>query len=230
MSWAQIRELAQAGVTFANHSGSHDHLVRRLPGEDTAQWRARVRADIGQAQTRLQQELGSAQMLFAWPYGEYDTGLLALVQELGYTAFGQQSGPAGRNADPRALPRYPVAVAFAGLDELRDKLSARPLPVQQATPSDPVLPVGEARPLLTIQLQPGGYRPGTLACYVSGQGRVAVQWQDAAQTRFAVQAAQALPVGRSRYNCTAQATDGQGWLWFSQPWIRRNPDGSWYRE
>ncbi|HYQ70593.1 MAG TPA: polysaccharide deacetylase family protein [Gammaproteobacteria bacterium] len=231
MSWAQMREMAAAGVSFANHSRAHEHLIRRRPGEDEAQWRARVRDDLLHAQARLQTELGrTPPQLFAYPYGEYDTALRELVGELGFSAFGQQSGPVSRYADPQALPRYPMAVAFAGLDELRDKLQSRPLPVLRAESDDPLLEPDDTRPLLTLTLQPGGYDPDTLGCYISGQGRVTPQWMDAQQTRLTVRAERPLAVGRSRYNCTAQASDGAGWLWYSQPWILRHPDGSWYRE
>jgi len=230
MSWEQMREMSAAGASFANHSRAHEHLVRRIPGEDEAGWRTRVRADLLHAQARLEAELGHAPRLFAYPYGEYDSALRELVGELGYSAFGQQSGPVSRYADPLALPRFPMAVAFAGLDELRDKLQSRPLPVLHAEPDDPVLAADDTRPLLTIKLQPGGYLADTLGCYVSGQGRVAPRWLDAERTRFTVQAARPLAAGRSRYNCTAQPSEGKGWLWYSQPWILRHPDGSWYRE
>lgn len=230
MSWAQMREMSANGVTFANHSRSHDHLLRRLPGEAESAWRTRIQADLLHAQSRLQQELGQAPLLFAWPYGEYDTALRKLVGELGFTAFGQQSGPASGYADRLALPRFPMAVAFAALDEVRDKLQSLPLPVLQADPDDTVLALDDKRPRLTVTLQPGRYKPDTLGCYVSGQGRVLPRWLDAGRTRFEVRAEQALPVGRSRYNCTAQATDGSAWLWYSHPWIRRHPDGSWYAE
>lgn len=230
MSWAQMREMAASGVTFANHSRSHDYLVRRRSGEDEAQWRTRVRDDLLHAQSRLQQELGSAPPLFAWPYGEYDTALQQLVAELGYTAFGQQSGPASTYSDRLALPRFPMAVAYAAISEVSDKLESGPLPVLQVEPGDPVLALDNERPLLTITLQAGRYNPDTVSCYVSGQGRVAPRWLDKERTRFEVRAAQSLPVGRSRYNCTAQAADGPGWLWYSHLWIRRHPDGSWYVE
>jgi poly-beta-1,6-N-acetyl-D-glucosamine N-deacetylase len=230
MSWAQMREMAASGVAFANHSRSHDHLVRRRADESATQWSERIRADLLHAQQRLQQELGTAPLLFAWPYGEYDNALRELVGSLGFTAFGQQSGPASRYGDMLALPRFPMAVAFAALDEVSDKLQSRPLPVLQVEPADPLLALDNERPLLSVTLQPGSYQPESLACYVSGQGRVSPHWLDAAHTRFEVRAAQALPVGRSRYNCTARSVDGAGWLWFSQPWIRRHPDGSWYEE
>ena len=170
MSWAQMREMAAAEVSFANHSRAHDHLVRRRPGETGTEWRSRVREDLQHAQLRLQAELGSAPALFAYPYGEYDSALRALVGELGYTAFGQQSGPASRYSDPLALPRFPMAVAFADLDDVRDKLQSRPLPVLRAEPDDPVLSPDNTRPVLAVTLQPKWLRSGIawLLCLRAG--------------------------------------------------------------
>jgi hypothetical protein len=57
-----------------------------------------------------------------------------------------------------------------------------------------------------------------LACFVSGQGRTSVRWLDEERKRFSVQAREALPEGRSRYNCTAPDKQ-RNFYWFSQPWI-----------
>ena len=58
MNWEQMREMQAHGASFANHTSSHDYLLRRKPGETQAEWLARLRADILHAQSRLQQELG----------------------------------------------------------------------------------------------------------------------------------------------------------------------------
>jgi peptidoglycan/xylan/chitin deacetylase (PgdA/CDA1 family) len=115
MSWQQMREMQNNGVTFANHSASHDYLVRLKQGENHQRWQNRVTEDIRRAQARLKTELGKAPMLFAYPYGEYNTDLANIVAQMGYVAFGQHSGPAGINDDTRALPRFPMAEKFAEL-------------------------------------------------------------------------------------------------------------------
>ena len=230
MTWEQMREMSRHGVSFANHSFDHAHLIRRGPDEDTAAWRARIRNDIGLAQRRLEQELGQAPRLFAYPYGEYDNALKRLLDELGFVAFGQQSGPAGQHADFLALPRFAMAVAYAAPEDFQLKLQTLPLPVMQASPDDPLLPVDESRPRLRVQLQPGEYRADTLSCYISGQGRTEPRWLDTERTAFEVQAARPLAAGRSRYNCTARARQGNRYYWYSHLWIRRQPDGSWQPE
>ena len=58
ITWDEMREMKRDGVIFANHTSSHTHMLRRLPGEDHAAWLERMRRDIEQGQKRLIEELG----------------------------------------------------------------------------------------------------------------------------------------------------------------------------
>jgi len=216
VTWDQMREMRRGGATFANHSATHDVLIERREGESETAWKARVRADLERAQRRLREELGSAPTLFAYPFGEYDEPLAGLVKTLGYTAFGQQSGAVGRLSDPRALPRFPMAEAFAGLAKFRAKVAALPLPVRSWLPWDPV--TSDRRPRLEVTLADGVKRLDELTCYVGGQGRVEPVWSEP-RRRFTVRAPRDLPPGRARYNCTAPDETGRRYYWFSQQWV-----------
>ena len=229
LTWDQMREMAGSGVTFANHSSTHDHLIRMGPQETEERWRLRVTQDIQRAQQRLDEELGNAPALFAYPYGEYDGPLMRLVRSLDLIAFGQQSGPAWTGSDFQALPRYAMSGRYADAQEFAVRLRSLPLPVQSAEPDEPVLPLGETRPKLRLALGPGPYRTDSLACY-AGMERAELRWLAADRRTLEVQARSPLPVGRSRYNCTAPHQDGSRFFWYTQPWIRRHPDGAWYRE
>jgi len=220
MNWEQMREMQQHGASFANHSRSHDYLIKHQQGEDDKIWSARIRADISFAQQRLQQELGSAPMLFAYPYGEYTLPLKTLIREMGYTAFTQQSGAISfdNNSDPQLLPRFPMAASFANIDVFRTKAATLPLPVSATTPAEPV--TFERQPTLTITLNRDKTSARTkqqINCFVSGQGQTAIHWLDT--SRYTITAAKPLPPGRNRYNCTAPSTQSGRYYWFSQLWI-----------
>jgi peptidoglycan/xylan/chitin deacetylase (PgdA/CDA1 family) len=238
MNWAQMREMQRDGATFANHSASHDYLIRRKPGEDAAAWRARVAADIGRAQQRLQQELGETPALFAYPYGEYSTALADVVRELGFVAaFGQQSGAIGAGSDLRALPRYPMAETYADMNEFRAKAASLALPVRTAEPWDPVVTTATA-PRLTITLAnsdassdadsdtAGDVRLDALNCFDNHGAKIVVEWnrKEAGTAVFTVHDRRKLPPGRSRYNCTAPSlSQPDRYYWFSHPWVRLEP-------
>lgn len=230
LSWDRMRELAAQGVRFENHSHSHAHLNRRLAGETEEQWRLRVRDDISTAQRLIEEKLDQTATLFAYPYGEYDPALQAIVSSLGLTAFGQQSGPLWHGSDRQALPRFPMAAGYAAMSGFRTKVNTRPLPVISASPRNPLLPLDEWQPKLSVQLAAGDYQPDQLRCYISGQAPGQLEWQDKAARRFTVTATEPLAVGRNRYNCTAPSNSGRYYYWYSHNWFRRHADGRWYSE
>ncbi len=221
MDWAQMRELHAKGVTFANHSGGHDHLIERHPGEDDAAWRRRVRDDIVQAEHKIKEELGDAAPFFAYPYGEYNQALAELIAELGYVGFGQQSGAVGAGSDLRILSRYPIAEAYADLPTFGVKAASLPLPVVDVQPWDPVLG-NDQPPAMTMTLAPGEAQLDQLQCYASGQGRMEVT-PAPGERRYTVRAEKRFQGRRNRYNCTAPGPQGR-YFWFSHLWINPAQD------
>lgn len=220
MSWEQMRTMQAAGASFANHGVSHATVLRGK-SETLEAWHARVRDDLVHAQARLQAELGAdtneAPRLFAYPYGEYSAESAELVRQMGYVAFGQQSGALGARADFRALPRYPMAERFAALNDFALKARTLALPVQSAEPWDPLAVVKTNPPQLVVHLSRALPDLVGLACYIGGT-RVEPEWLDEEKLSFLVPAATALPAGRSRYNCTAPAGQGR-YYWYSHLWI-----------
>jgi peptidoglycan/xylan/chitin deacetylase (PgdA/CDA1 family) len=215
MGWQQIREMHHHGVTFANHSLNHDYLVRRKHGESSKTWAERVKKDIEKAQQRLLEELGSAPALFAYPYGEFNLELMDIVNDLGYTAFGQHSGSIGPLSNMTALPRFPVAEAFADMAAFKTKALSLPMPVMQQDPVNPQ--TSDRTPLLTVSLAPTDAGLEQLACYL-GSNQMQIQWVKPGET-FSIQASESLPPGRSRYNCTAPSSAENRYYWYSHQWI-----------
>lgn len=219
LTWDQVREMAGNGATFANHGAGHIYMVKRLPGESEIKWQQRIGADIEKGWRRLTEELSADNEplagVFAYPYGEYDTAVAELLTKRGYIAFGQQSGAVGRLGDQRALPRFPMAEAFAEMNDFRTKALSLPMPVTEVVPWEPV--TSDQRPEITITLAESDARLEELACYVRGQGRVDVRWIEP-NRRFSVRPGKELGIGRQRVNCTAPRNDGR-YFWFSHQWI-----------
>lgn len=230
MSWEQMREMAAAGVRFENHGDSHDHLIRRLDGESAVAWRERVRVDIQTAEQRISDELGRAPAYFAYPFGEYTPALQAVVNGLGLVGFGQQSGPAWSEGDFTALPRFPMAGAYAGMAGFRTKVTSLPMPLLESEPDDPLVPLEDWRPTLTLRLKPDAYRPDQLRCYINGSDDVELSWSEEQPDTLQVRPGQDLHPGRNRYNCTLPSATPGRYHWYSHNWIRRKADGGWYRE
>jgi peptidoglycan/xylan/chitin deacetylase (PgdA/CDA1 family) len=226
--WDALREMADAGVTIANHSVNHPHLARPRQGESEADWRARARREITQAQDRLEREVGDVAKLFAYPFGEFSPPLQRIVSDLGFVGLGQQSGAFGPGSDFTALPRFPFSGSSPSLETFAIKVGSRPLPLRAVEPASGVLGADAQRPTLRLTLGEG-VRPGSVSCFVHG-ARVPVERVQQDPPVLAVRAEQPLQPGRTKYNCTAPVSGADRWHWYSFVWMKPLPDGSWYTE
>ncbi|MEN8131080.1 MAG: polysaccharide deacetylase family protein, partial [Pseudomonadota bacterium] len=198
MSWEQMREMSKHGVTFENHGHGHIHMIRQLQSESGHQWRTRISDNIRTAQQRITQEIGIAPKLFAHPYGEYNPATIEIVDQIGLVGFGQQSGPVWPTANFGALPRFPMAAQYAEMPGFKIKVNTLALPVISAKPVDPLTPVQQGRPLLTVTLAPDSYTRSSLQCFVSGSNDVELRWSAQQPDRFTVTPNFELKPGRQR--------------------------------
>jgi biofilm PGA synthesis lipoprotein PgaB len=225
LTWDHIREMKSAGASIANHTHSHAHLVRMAQGESKEEWLGRITKEIVLAQEIIERELGPTPKQLAYPYGEYNPEVLALVAELGYIGVGQQSGPASQYSSMLVLPRFPFSGPYSAMKSFRTKLNTLPFPIVDNS-LDPILENDDI-PTLSLQLLEGNYRVSEVTCY--GPGGMTELINNEHKTLIARNKTP-LPIGRSRYNCTMPATQGNRYHWYSQLWMKKNTDQSWYAE
>ena len=94
MSWTEIREMLQSGVTFGAHTRTHPVLTAVSPD--------RAHAEIAGSRAELEQELGQPILLFSYPHGEYDATTRSIVEHAGY--LGACSVHTGKNSP--ATPEF----------------------------------------------------------------------------------------------------------------------------
>jgi len=215
MSWDQMREMEANGVAFANHGAAHVSTLEREESESEADWLARVKADVDKGWQRLSEELNPVPGAFAYPYGEYDERTAQILVDAGYISFGQQSGATGALSDVRSLPRFPMNENYADMSGFRTKVASVPLPVTSVSPWNPL--TTERMPSIEVALAETDNRIMELACFVSGQGKVDIDWVEPGK-KFRVGPVKSFAKGRSRVNCTAPTNSGR-YRWFSHPWV-----------
>jgi peptidoglycan/xylan/chitin deacetylase (PgdA/CDA1 family) len=112
---AQMREMAAHGIAFGSHTCSHAHLPALAP--------AQAQREIADSRTRLEEVLGEAVTLFAYPYGEYDPAVRDAVEASGYRgACSTCKGVNRPGEDPYLLRRVNVR-RWTYLPILRRKLA-----------------------------------------------------------------------------------------------------------
>lgn len=224
LSWEVIDEMAANGATIANHTHTHAHLLRKREDESKGAWLDRVEDELTTAQALIEENIPNAPRLFAYPYGEYDPDVLDVVERLDFVGFGQQSGAIGPNLRFSILPRFPFGGAYNNLETFKTKVMTLPMPIEPVTANPRV--GDDLRPSIELTFTREDLPLHQLVCYTPGGGTAEL---DRDGLTFTVTTTQDVPVGRSRYNCTMPAHDGR-FYWFSQLWIRKRPDGTWYPE
>lgn len=232
--WDQLREMASHGAIIANHTVNHGHLIRRLEGESEGKWRQRIKEDLLLAEKRIKQETGQSHRILAYPFGEYDLPLVALLKSLDFVGFGQHSGPLGSSHPSQALPRFPLGGHYGDISDFAQKVSSLPMLLDRVSLKnvslmgesqewiEPLLPPVDTQPKLVLEARSVDLAQG-INCFASGQGRVKTLVDG---SRVEVVLAKPLPAGRSRINCTAAAGKGR-FYWFSQPFFHPNEQGEW---
>lgn len=218
VSWEQLRRMAEQGATIGNHGVHHRSALARLGGESQRQWLARLREEMVTAQGRISAETGTVSRVYAWPYGEYNAEVEGVLADLGWYGLGQQSGAAGYTSSLTAVPRFPVATAYASDDDFALRVRSEPLPVTLQDPPARARESGDPPPVLAFRLADGPFSAGRVNCYDSRGETLDVTRRADGELR--IQSPTALPAGRSKYTCTAPHRTKSGVFgWYSHLWI-----------
>jgi biofilm PGA synthesis lipoprotein PgaB len=210
MTWEHLSMLRDAGVIIGNHGTEHRSML--------GQSRDEARADILDAQSRITAELGPQPHLFAYPYGEYSNESKEIIAELGFVGFAQNSGAIGPTTDQTALPRFPLAGLYAGLEGAALKYSTRAFDAEMTLPLS-----AETRlsaPSATIRFGAGAYSRERLTCFDEGEP-MAISWEKTGEgsEQAVISTTQRERGRRWNYVCTAPHRDQGRYFWFSQPWF-----------
>jgi peptidoglycan/xylan/chitin deacetylase (PgdA/CDA1 family) len=223
LSWSEVKKMSKEGVTFANHTLDHLHLLDRYPQENKASWLARVKQNINMAEGSLSQQLGYSKKWLAYPYGEFDVDIKAMLKEMGYIGLGQHSGGVGELSNMQSLPRYPAAGRFASLDTLLTKINSLAMPVTQVIPLRYVMAIGEVIGEIKVDVLLNDISFNRIACYFGGDPLPITKTEKG----FSINIDSPFYAGRTRVNCTAPSVQqSDRFYWYSIPFFTPQKDGT----
>lgn len=214
-SWNQISEMAEAGATIANHTVSHPYFLAREAGVSETEWLRNISDEITMAEATIQQKTGQSHRLLAYPYGEYDPSIQALIEELGYIGIAQHSGPINADSDFTALPRFPFSGIYVSMNTFPNKVKSLAFSLDNISPASPV--TTEQSPAAEIDFSGEIPRINQLSCF-NNNDVIDVEVLNAEEMRFQVTTHIQNRSRRFRYNCTAPGAEGR-YYWYSIPWV-----------
>ncbi len=216
MNWDQIREMSDWGALIANHMVDHPYMLDRQDDESPEQRIEQLRTDLLQAEQRIASFTGRSVRYLAYPYGEFDPAIKAMLHEEGFTGIAQNSGAVGFYSDFLALPRYPLAGIYANLETARVKFDSLAFHVVEQVPESPV--TSDTSPTVRLQFAPGDYSVDQINCFADSRPLPMV-WLDREARVLELRPDRQFASRRWRYICTAPLPESNRYYWYSVQWI-----------
>lgn len=125
LSWKQIREMMKHGIDIQNHGKTHRNFARKKPEESIETYFETIKNDVTAAHRKIKAKLGKDVQFIAYPYGDTNGLVIALLQHLGYKgAF-----TVNRGGNPFFVNKYRInrSVIFGTMDmqEFSENLTVR---------------------------------------------------------------------------------------------------------
>ena len=226
LSWAQIREMADAGVDIQSHALTHPYLTRRkhssMSDDAYAAW---LRRELAESRRILEKESGKKVQFLAYPYGDYDQRVATAADKAGYlAALTCDFGRVKKGSDPLKMRRFVIddKMDFAAF---RKYLGATPMQLAEMTPKPGV---GIDPGITTISAKIPGYQsldPKSVGMALLSLGATTPYSYDARSGEITLTLRDALSTLKAKYHrAVVWATDLQTGKRVEATWVFRLPD------
>jgi len=206
MTWKEIKELSDSGVTIGHHTVNHYHLVNK--SLDT------LENEIENANNAFKKNLGYIPNIFSYPYGEYSLQIKEFIKKKKFkAAFGQHSGIIFNEIDLFELPRFSMNEKYGDIDRFKFAANAKALSVKEITPRNLIIE-NVNPPLMGFTLI--NDIQSRISCYPSHNLKASIT--KLSEKRIEIRFNNEFPKGRTRVNCTTN--DNNEWRWFGLQFFR----------
>ena len=84
LSWDQVREMADQGLDIQGHTISHRNLGQQNSGESLEAYYIALERELAEPARIIEQKIGRKIRYLAYPYGDTNSLVIALIKKLGY--------------------------------------------------------------------------------------------------------------------------------------------------
>lgn len=216
ITWPQLHQLSREGIEIGSHSHSHAHFVNFNEPELSEKFQA----DLESSQQLFRENLGEVPRLFSYPYGEHNAVMENILKENGFlAAAAQNSGVISEFSNLFALPRFPMAGRYAGIDRFQAKAAMKALALKPVANTGHLLGSDNPPQLQAYLLIPEEISTDNIQCFVAGTPECSWRY-DRKKKLLTMTALQPLHSRRTLYTLTApSATESGTWHWYSHLWI-----------
>ncbi len=216
LDWEELRTMKEAGIEIGNHSDSHAYFLN--DSLDTA--REQFRADLIKSQAMIETNLQMVPTAFAYPYGEFDDRMKAVVKETGFSgAAAQSSGVNRAEGDFYQVPRFPMSDRYGQIGSFIEKLGMLPIDVNEVKVIDSGYSGSVDNPRIIFKFDEANLSLEQIQCFVQGKRcSKSLRILRGGKVQLSVKSKQVLTSRRSLYTVTVPDNTGK-WHWYSFTWV-----------
>lgn len=226
LTWAQIKEMANAGVDVQSHALSHPYLTRRKHRAMTDNaYGAWLQRELAESRRILEKQSGRKVQFLAYPYGDYDGHVADAASKAGYdAALTCDFGRVRKGSDPLKMKRFVIddKMDFAAF---RRYLGATPMQLAEMTPKPGI---GIDPGITTISAKIPGYQsldPKSVGMALLSLGTTLPYSYDARSGEITLTLSDAISSLKSKYNrAVVWATELKTGKRVEATWVFRLPD------
>ncbi len=170
LSWKQVREMSDAGVDIQSHSLSHPYLSKRRQAGRGPLYPDWLRQELAESKKILEKETGRNVSFLAYPYGDYDQGVVTAAGKAGYeAALTCEFGKVRRGSDPLRMNRYVIdgRMDFA---TFRRYMGTSPMMLAEVTPAPGQPATSEQSQVSARIARPESVDPRSVGMAILGAG------------------------------------------------------------
>ena len=213
MDWEQLKEISEFKFAkIGNHSHSHEYLLNMKKNE--------IINDIKTSIKILKKNLNIEPDIFSYPFGEYDSDLMKIVENLGFKyAVGQHSGVINFSSNNYELPRFPINEKYGDIDRFKSVINFLPLPYEKITPENKYLTANENPPDVKITFFKNLINIKNINCYSNEEDK----WERSNinfinDNEINIKLRGKFTTERGRINCSLMDKNGK-WRWFGIQYV-----------
>ncbi len=84
LTWDQIKEMSDSGITIGSHTINHPHLSKKQKNEGAEDYEKRVSRELESSKGEIESHIGKKVEFFAYPYGSFNDEVIRLLKKAGY--------------------------------------------------------------------------------------------------------------------------------------------------
>jgi peptidoglycan/xylan/chitin deacetylase (PgdA/CDA1 family) len=84
LTWKQVKELSENGFDIQSHTKTHRNLVQMQKSETFEKYFRAIAKEISTAETLIEKKLNKKCAYIAYPYGDTNNLVIALLRKYGY--------------------------------------------------------------------------------------------------------------------------------------------------